>query len=62
MKIKTQKTKINQQIIIKNNKKTKTKKIKAMGNIAPSMDHYPRNGQMGHTDPYLICHVNPGSE
>ena len=44
MKIKTQKTKINQQIIIKNNKKTKTKKIKAMGNIAPSMDHYPRNG------------------
>ena len=33
-----------------------------MGNIAPSMDHYPRNGQMGHTDPYLICHVNPGNE
>ena len=45
MKTKT-KTKINQQTIIKNNRK-----IKAMGNITPTMDHYPRNGQMGDTDP-----------
>ena len=31
---------------IKNNKK-----VKAVGNITPTMDHYPRNGQMGDTDP-----------
>ena len=33
-----------------------------MRNIVPSMDHYPKDGQMGHTDPQLICHVNPGNE
>ena len=43
--------KINQQTIIKYNRKLKNKKIKAMGNIAPTMDHYPRNGQIGDTDP-----------
>ena len=43
---------MNQQRIIKNNRKIKTnRKIKAMGNITPTMDHYPRNGQMGDTDP-----------
>ena len=31
--------KINQEIIIKNNSK-----IKAIGNIIPTMDHYSRNG------------------
>ena len=36
----------------KNNRKIKyNKKIKAMGNITPTMDHYPRNGQMGDTNP-----------
>ena len=36
----------------KNNRKIKkNRKIKAMGNITPTMDHYPRNGQMGDTDP-----------
>ena len=45
MKSKTE-NKINQQTIIKNNRK-----IKAKGNITPTMDHYPRNGQMGDTDP-----------
>ena len=39
-------TKINQQKTIKNNRK-----LKAMGNITPTMDHYPKNGQMGDTDP-----------
>ena len=33
------KTKINQQTVIKNNRK-----VKAMGNETPTMDHYPRNG------------------
>ena len=43
---------MNQQRIIKNNRKIKTnRKIKAMGNITPTMDHYPRNGSMGDTDP-----------
>ena len=27
------------------------KKIKAVGNITPTMDHYPRNGQMRDTGP-----------
>ena len=31
---------------IKNNRK-----VKAMGNITPTTDHYPRNGQMRDTDP-----------
>ena len=35
--------------------KTKTKnkltEKKAMGNITPTMDHYPKHGQMGDTDP-----------
>ena len=30
---------------LKNNRK-----VKAMGNIIPTMDHYPRIGQMGDTD------------
>ena len=35
----------------KNNRKIKyNKKIKAMRNIAPTMDQYSRNGQMGDTD------------
>ena len=34
-----------------NNQKVKNNKVKAMGNITPTMDHYPRNGQMGDTDP-----------
>ena len=35
------------------NKKSikRNRKIKAVGNITPTMDHYPRNGQMGETDP-----------
>ena len=36
---------------IKNNRKIKrNRKIKAVGNITPTMDHYPRNGQMGDTN------------
>ena len=36
---------------LKNDRKIKyNKKIKAMGNITPTMDHYRRNGQMGDTD------------
>ena len=50
MKTKREK-KINQQTIIKYNRKLKNKKIKAMGNITLTMDHYSRNGQMGVTDP-----------
>ena len=35
----------------KNDRKIKyNKKIKAMGNITPTMDHYRRNGQMGDND------------
>ena len=46
MKTKKKKAKINLQKIIKSNRKTKNnRKTKAMGNITPSMDHYPRNGQ-----------------
>ena len=26
-------------------------KIKPTGSVTPTMDHYPRNGQMGDTDP-----------
>ena len=33
-------------LIIKNNTK-----VKAMGNMSPTMDYYPRNGQMGDTEP-----------
>ena len=34
------------------NKIVKNKrKVKAMGNITLTMDHYPRNGQMGDTNP-----------
>ena len=40
------KTKIKQQTISKN-----SRKVKAMGNITSTMDHYPRNGQMGNNDP-----------
>ena len=36
---KKKQTKINQQTAMKNNRK-----VKAMGNKAPIMDHYPRNG------------------
>ena len=39
------KTKIKQQTIIKNRKKyKKEQKTKAMGNMTPTMDHYPSNG------------------
>ena len=44
---KKKQTKITQQTAMKNNRK-----VKAMGNKAPIMDHYPRNGQMGDADPY----------
>ena len=44
MKTKT-KTKINQQTIIRNHGKIKSnRKVKAMGDITPTMDHYLRNG------------------
>ena len=45
-KTKKQRSTIKQRTIIKNNRK-----VKAMGSITPTMDHYPRNGQMGDTDP-----------
>ena len=39
------KTKINQQTIIKNNRKIKNNiKVKTMGNITSTRDHSPRNG------------------
>ena len=38
--------------IIKNDRKIKNNgKVKAMGKITHTMDHYPRNGLMGDTDP-----------
>ena len=41
-----------QPTIIKNNRKNKnSRKVKAMRNITPTMDHYLRNGQMKDTDP-----------
>ena len=44
MKTKTKK-KINQQTIIRNNRKIKNhRKVKAMGKITPTMDYCPRNG------------------
>ena len=50
---KNKKQRSNQQTIMKNNRKIENNtKTKAMGNIAPTMDHYPRNGYMGDTDPY----------
>ena len=45
-KTKKQRSTIKQRTITKNNRK-----VKAMGSITPTMDHYPRNGQMGDTDP-----------
>ena len=33
------------------NQKVKINKVNAMGNITPTMDHYPRNRQMGDTNP-----------
>ena len=52
-KNKDQPTKNNKNKYIKiNNRKIKyNKKIKAMGNITPAMDHYPRSEQMGNTGP-----------
>ena len=42
---KSKKTKINQQTIIKIDKKLKSnRKIKALGNITSTIDHYLRNG------------------
>ena len=36
----------------KNNRKLKNnRKVKAMENITPTMDQYPRNEQIGDTDP-----------
>ena len=46
-----QKTKINQQTIIKITKLKNNRKIKGMRNITPIMDHCSINGQMGETDP-----------
>ena len=41
-----------QPTIIKNNRKNKNnRKVKAMRNITPTMDHYLRNGQLRDTDP-----------
>ena len=43
--MKTETKKVNQQTMIKNNRKVKnSRKEKAIGNITPTMDHYPRNG------------------
>ena len=40
-----EKTKTNQPTIIKENGKIKNnRKVKAMGKITPTVDHYPRNG------------------
>ena len=44
-----QKTKTNQQTIIKKKQQQQqqqknNRKVKAMGKITPTMDHYPRNG------------------
>ena len=43
--VKRHENKSKKQIIIENNRKTKNnRKVKAMGKITPTMDHYPRNG------------------
>ena len=46
MKAKAKQKKINQQTFRRN-----SSKIKAIGNITPTMDHCPRNGYMGDKDP-----------
>ena len=44
MRTKT-KTKTNQQTIIKNSREIKNnRKVKVMGNVTPTMDHFFRNG------------------
>lgn len=43
---KAKQKKINQQTFRRN-----SSKIKAIGNITPTMDHCPRNGYMGDKDP-----------
>ena len=43
---KSEKKRINQQTF-----RINSRKIKAIGNITPTMDHYPRNGYMGDKDP-----------
>ena len=49
------KTKANKQRLTskqsKNNRKIKDRKNKAMGNMTPIMDYYPRNGWMRDTNP-----------
>ena len=41
-----------QHTIVKSKRKIKKpRKIRRMGNITPTIDHYPRNGLMGDTDP-----------
>ena len=46
------KTKISRQKIVRNNRKVKNnRKVEAMGNITPTMDHYPTNGWIGDIDP-----------
>ena len=40
----------------------KTRKLKIIWNITPTIDHYPRNQWKEDTDPQLICHVNLGNE
>ena len=46
------KTKTKNKTIIKKTRKIKNnRKVKAMRKITPTMDHYPRNGEMGDTDP-----------
>ena len=42
--------------------KKKTRKIKAMGNITPTMDHYPEMDRWQIPILNLICHVNPGNK
>ena len=42
--------------------KKKPRKIKAMGNITPTMDHYPEMDRWQIPILNLICHVNPGNK
>ena len=37
---------------MKNNRKLNNNtKVKAIGNITPTIDHHPEDGQVGNTDP-----------
>ena len=52
-----------QQTVIKDIRKMKNnRKVKAMGNITPTMDHIPEMDRWEMPILNLVYHVNPGNE